>query len=62
MDVSLRCFPMILDYAPGGCLSRVSGGFLINGNNAETNSTAELSDELGGHSFTPSHMARYGER
>jgi len=53
LEVSLRWFPVLLDYSPGGGLFRLSGGLLFNGSTADASYVPDFTVELGGHTYTP---------
>ena len=56
MEVSLRWFPMILDYNPGGSVFRLSGGFFVNQSTADASYVPDFTVELGGHTYTPDNV------
>jgi hypothetical protein len=53
LEVSLRWFPVLLDYSPGGGLFRLTGGLLFNGTTADASYVPDFTVELGGHTYTP---------
>lgn len=56
MDVSLRWFPLILDYNPGGSFFRLAGGIFINQSSADASYVPDFTVELGGHTYTPDNV------
>ena len=56
LDVSLKWFPMIIDYNPGGSILHLSGGFFLNQSRADASYLPEISIELGGHTYSPGNV------
>lgn len=56
LDVSLKCFPLLLDLNPGRSFFRITGGFFVNQSSADASYIPDLTVEFGGHTYTPDNV------